>query len=146
MRIRKANPDDSSCCADIHILARQQMVYLPNTHTAAEVHMWMRESVFAQQDNWVAEIDHKIVGYASLGNGFLTNLYVHPDHQGHGIGSALLAEVKAFAREGCKLWTFQANEGAIRFYERRGFRTLRVTDGVDNEERVPDRLMAWQPA
>ena len=90
-------------------------------------------------------VDHLIVGYASLAGGFLSNLHVHPDHQRRGIGSALLAEVKAYASEGFKLWTFQQNEDAIRFYERHGFRSLKVTDSKDNMERLPDRLMAWQP-
>ncbi len=125
MRIRKANRDDSARCADVHILARQQMIYLPKTN-AAGAHRWMQ-------------------GYASFAGGFLTNLYIHPDHQRRGIGSALLAQVKAYAPEGFKLWTFQQNEDAIRFYERHGFRSLKVTDGKDNMERVPDRLMAWQP-
>ena len=34
--------------------------------------------------------------------------------------------------------------GAIRFYERHGFVTMRKTDGRENEEKVPDRLMAWR--
>jgi ribosomal protein S18 acetylase RimI-like enzyme len=144
MRIRKATPDDCACCADIHILARQRMVYLLKNHVAG-AQRWMREIVFTQQNVWVAEVDHVIVGYTSLAGGFLTNLYVHPDHQRRGIGSALLAEVKAYAPDGFKLWTFQQNEDAIRFYERHGFRSLTVTDGKDNMERLPDRLMAWQP-
>jgi len=144
MRIRNATPDDSLRCADIHILARQRMLYLPKAN-AAGAQRWMREIVFTHQNVWVAEVDEMVVGYASLAGGFLTNLYVHPDHQRRGIGSALLAEVKAYALEGLKLWTFQQNEGAIRFYERHGFRSLKVTDGKDNMERLPDRLMAWQP-
>jgi ribosomal protein S18 acetylase RimI-like enzyme len=44
------------------------------------------------------------------------------------------------------LWVFEPNQGAIRFYERNGFVTVRKTDGRDNEEKVPDRLMAWQRA
>jgi len=144
MRIRKANRDDSARCADVHILARQQMIYLPKTN-AAGAHRWMQEIVFTQQNVWVAEVNHLIVGYASFAGGFLTNLYIHPDHQRRGIGSALLAQVKAYAPEGFKLWTFQQNEDAVRFYERHGFRSLKVTDGKDNMERVPDRLMAWQP-
>jgi len=108
------------------------MVYLPQTHAATEVHAWMRKIVFAQQNVWVAELDHQIVGYASLGNGFLTNLYVHPDHQCHGIGSALSAQVNTSAPQGFKLWTFQPNGDAIRFYKRHGFRALKVTDGINN--------------
>jgi ribosomal protein S18 acetylase RimI-like enzyme len=145
MKIRKATPEDSPRCADIHILTRKQMIYLPKTQ-AAGAQRWMREIVFTQQNVWVAEVDRLIVRYASFGGGFLTNLYVHPDHQRRGIGSALLAEVKAYSPEGFKLWTFQQNEDAIRFYERQGFRSLKVTDGRDNMEQLPDQPMAWEPA
>ena len=44
---------------------------------------------------------------------------------------------------GLKLWTFEANHGAIRFYEAHGFTTSETTDGSRNEEHLPDRLMAW---
>ncbi len=41
-----------------------------------------------------------------------------------------------------KLWTFQANEDARRFYIREGFREVRMTDG-DNEEGLPDVMLEW---
>ena len=68
-----------------------------------------------------------------MSDGFLNNLYVLPDCQGRGIGGALLSEVKAHAPEGVKLWTFEPNEGAIRFYERHGFVTIERSDGRANE-------------
>jgi ribosomal protein S18 acetylase RimI-like enzyme len=101
----------------------------------------MREVVIPRQCVWVAEVDSIVVGYASLHDGFLTNLYVHPSHQRDGIGAALLTEVKKSAPNGFKFWVFEANQEAIRFYERHGARTLRTTDGSENEERLPDRLM-----
>jgi ribosomal protein S18 acetylase RimI-like enzyme len=144
MQIRAADANDSSRCAEIHVLARRLMSYLPETHTPAEVQVWKRYVVFPQQAVWVAEIDREIVGYASLEGRDLTNLYVHPDYQRRGVGSALLARVQAIASEGLQLWTFQQNEGAIRFYERNGFHVLRTTDGSENEERVPACLMSWR--
>lgn len=119
------------------------MAFLPRTRTAADVRRWMREVVFAEQNVWVAEVDRRILGYASLADEMLSNLYVHPEHQRRGIGSALLARVKAYAPHGFTLWTFEPNQDAIRFYQRHGFRTLTTTDGAANEERVPDRLMGW---
>jgi len=38
---------------------------------------------------------------------------------------------------------FQKNTGAIRFYERHGFRLVKLTDGADNVEREPDALYYW---
>jgi RimJ/RimL family protein N-acetyltransferase len=80
-----------------------------------------------------------------VAKGILTNLYVHPNHQGRGAGAALLAAVKLAAPRGFELWTFQPNQGARRFYERHGLITLQMADGSDNEEGVPDLLMAWRP-
>ena len=44
-----------------------------------------------------------------------------------------------------QLWTFAANTGARRFYERHGFVATRRTDG-DNEEGAPDILYVWSGA
>lgn len=74
---------DAGQCAEIHFAARQAMTYLPKVHTTTEVHDWTRKIVFVEQMVWVAEIGDQVVGYASLANGILTNLYVHPSHQRH---------------------------------------------------------------
>ena len=146
MKIRLAALDDSLVCAEIHILARARMAYLPpDLHTAEETHEWMRDVVFRSERVWVAEHADRVVGYASADSEFLNHLYVRPEHQGRGIGTALLAVVMKHSRDGLKLWTFEPNEAAIRFYVRHGFRTVQRTDGHANEENVPDRLMVWRP-
>jgi ribosomal protein S18 acetylase RimI-like enzyme len=141
MQIRQASPGDYRRLAELHVLARYDMAYLPHVHSFTSVEKWMRETVLPRQHVWVAVVDGDVVGYASLHDGFLTNLYVHPSHQRDGIGAALLTEVKKFASDGFKFWVFEANQDAIRFYERHGARTVRTTDGAQNQERLPDRLM-----
>ena len=146
MKIRTATPKDSRACAEIHILARKSMDYLPqDPHSPEETHAWKRDVVLPRERVWVAELGSRIVGYASVRDGVMSNLYVLPDCQGRGIGSALLSEAKGHSPAGLRLWTFEPNEGAIRFYERHGFTTIERTDGRTNEENVADRLMAWQP-
>lgn len=74
---------------------------------------------------------------------WIRHLYVAHDAVGGGLGSALLAFALApDQRRGrvVRLWTFQANAGARRFYERQGFVPVRFTDGRDNVERCPDVL------
>ena len=82
---------------------------------------------------------------ASLSNEMLDHFYVHPDAQGRGAGSALLDKAKERRPDGFTFWVFQQNENARRFYERRGCRLVRLTDGSGNEEKTPDALYEWKP-
>ena len=59
-------------------------------------------------------------------------------------GTQLIDAAKATAVDALELWCFQANERARRFYEARGFRPIRFTDGADNEERMPDVRYRWE--
>ncbi|MCY4335751.1 MAG: GNAT family N-acetyltransferase [Litoreibacter sp.] len=65
----------------------------------------------------VADIDG-VAGFISLLGHNVAALFVHPDHQGCGIGSALLTAFKAPLR----LEVFEANQRARAFYHRHGFR------------------------
>jgi ribosomal protein S18 acetylase RimI-like enzyme len=75
----------------------------------------------------------------------LEHLYVHPDFQGRGAGTALLEHAKRERPAGFRFWVFQKNERARRFYERHGCRLVQLTDGAGNEEREPDALYEWVP-
>ena len=121
------------------------MTYLPqDLHSDAETRAWNRDVVFATQQVLVAEDEAgEILGYLAREGDWLMHLYVSPGSQGQGIGTALLEAAKARSPGGLRLWVFQPNAGAIRFYERHGFRAVRETDGRDNEEKVPDLLMGW---
>lgn len=143
--IRDALPADADACAEIHILARRRMTYLPqDLHSDAETRQWNRDVVFTTHQVLVAEDEAgEIIGYLALDGEWLMHLYVRPDSQRQGAGSALLDAAKARSPGWLRLWVFQPNSGAIRFYERHGFRAVRETDGRDNEERVPDALMVW---
>lgn len=143
MHIRRAIAGEHRRLAEIHVLARYDMAYLPRVHSFSSTENWMREVVVPSNGVWVAEIDGAVVAYAWLHEGFLRGLYVHPSYQRQGIGSRLLSVVGDNAAGGFHLWVFEANEGAIRFYERHGARLVRKTDGSGNEEKLPDRLMSF---
>ena len=65
---------------------------------------------------------------------------VEPALVGGGIGALLLAHALRTLPLPIRLYTFQANAGARRFYERHGFCIVELTDGSANEERCPDVL------
>jgi hypothetical protein len=44
-----------------------------------------------------------------------------------------------------RLWVFESNVPARRFYELHGFVAVERTDGAGNEERAPDVRMEWRP-
>jgi putative acetyltransferase len=136
--IRPAPDEELEAVARLHCYVREvSLPFLPRIRTLEEV-LCSFPAVLRERDVLIAECDGEIVGYCAFRTGWIDHLYVHPAHQRRGIGSALLERVLD-AMERCKLWVFQKNRDAIRFYERRGFRLVRTTDG-ENEEREPDAL------
>lgn len=117
-------------------------------HTDEEVREYWADLVFATMHVWVAEVPGPrrptIVGVVAVHDDWVEQLYVDPSVFGCGIGSRLLAAAKDARPEGLQLWTFAANRGARRFYERHGFVAVESTDG-DNEEGEPDVRYEWRP-
>jgi GNAT superfamily N-acetyltransferase len=145
MGIRRAATADAEAVADVFLAAKAEMTYLPDLHTAAETRRWIGNHVLRDLEVWVAEDDGRVVGFAALGDDLLEHLYVHPRAQNEGVGAMLLTIAKEQRPRGLRLWVFQKNVGARRFYERHGFALVRLTDGRDNEEREPDALYGWLP-
>ena len=66
-------------------------------------------------------LDPEPVGVVSVQDDLIENLYVLPDMQGRGYGSALLEFAAARCQDAPRLWVLNVNEKARRFYEVRGF-------------------------
>jgi GNAT superfamily N-acetyltransferase len=146
MRIRRARPaDDEGIAETFNASFETLLTFLPDLHTRAERARFITEIVPREHELWVAEKDGRILGLAAIGADMLGQLYVHPDYQGRGIGSALLAKTMELRPGGFSLWTFPANEGACRFYERHGLRAVEFGDGSGNEEGMPDVRYEWLP-
>jgi GNAT superfamily N-acetyltransferase len=142
--LRRARPSDASAIAALHLAARRHdMPYLPELHSDEEVRAWMRHTLLPKAEVWIAEIAGRPVGYLALVDDILDHLYVAPEHQGHGVGSLLLAKAKALRPAGLQLYAFQRNGRARAFYEARGFAPVLFSDGAGNEEREPDVLYEW---
>jgi GNAT superfamily N-acetyltransferase len=120
------------------------LAFLPTLHTPEEDRGFFGRAV-VEQEVWVWDEDGRVVGFAAVADGMVNHLYVEPGDQRRGIGAALLEHAKWRLPQGVRLWTFQRNENARRFYERRGFRCVELTDGSGNEEREPDVLYEWVP-
>ncbi len=143
--IREARPSEAAELAEIHIAARRQaMPWLTEPGTPDEVRAWFGRAVgIVAGEWWLAQDRGPILGFMQLSGHELDHLYIRPEAQGRGIGSALLIQAKAFSPTRLELWTFQRNAAARRFYEGRGFRPDRFTDG-DNMEGEPDVHYIWE--
>ncbi|PKL85934.1 MAG: GNAT family N-acetyltransferase [Ignavibacteriae bacterium HGW-Ignavibacteriae-1] len=92
----------------------------------------------------IAELDNKIVGFASLGNNdYLDFLYVHKDYQRQGIADRLYNDIEAEAiRKESKVLTSDVSITAKAFFEKKGFRTIqKQTKIIKNIEIVNYKMV-----
>lgn len=145
LALRPAAPADLPTLAEIHLAARRAAgtAFPPGVHADDEVRAWIGGWDLAAHDVWLATVDGQGAGYTRATPTWLDDLYVHPDHQGRGVGTALFDNVKAHRPDGFCLWVFESNEPARAFYRRHGCLELERTDGSANEERAPDIRVAW---
>jgi GNAT superfamily N-acetyltransferase len=148
--IRRGERVDARAAADLYLRARAAALSAgsipPGVHDDEDVRGYFASHIVEDCELWVAEEDGAVAGILVLDGEMVDQLYVEPGRTGRGIGSALLAVAKRERPNGLRLWTFQSNAGARRFYERHGFVELWRTDGRDNEERAPDVLYAYGAA
>lgn len=145
MSLRRARAEDAQAIAVVLRTAfRVSLPFIPELHTAEQDLWFVRERMLVRDEVWVAEEGGAVVGFIGFRDGWIDHLYVHPDWQGRGIGPQLLAKPLA-SRQARRLWTFQKNARARKFYEDRGFRLVELTDGSGNEEKEPDALYEWRP-
>lgn len=143
----EAQPEDAPVIAAIHLTSRQRaMPYLQRAHTDDETRNYFARVVGARpQVWWVVRHRGQVAAYMLIDGENLDHLYVSPRWQGRGFGSALLDRAKVLSPGRLVLWTFQRNERARAFYEARGFRSIKETDG-ENEESEPDVQYEWRKA
>ncbi|BCH55535.1 N-acetyltransferase [Agrobacterium vitis] len=143
--IRLAEKEDADAIASVFTRSRSLLSFLPKLHSSEEDQNFIEHVVMKENTVLVAIENGRLCGFIAFGNEWIEHLYIDPNHTGQGIGADLLRAATAETRT-FKLWTFQRNEGARRFYERYGFKIESMTDGSENEEKEPDILYVWSGA
>src|SRR5882757_6432978 len=139
-RCRRATLNDAGGIAAVFSSSLRLLTFLPMLHTVEENRRFIENVILKECEVIVAEADGGIVSFLARNGEEIRLLYSHPDFIGSGAGSLLLDVAKKSGVVALELWCFQANERARRFFEARGFRAVRFTDGRDNEEKVPDEI------
>ncbi len=136
IRIRNVTNDDLDDFVEIYRLAYRGLEEYAYTKTR-DIKSYFRWLMNRDRDGFfVAEVDDRPVGFVACdanwfsffedeGVGEIHEIFVRPDWQGRGIGSALLLKALDYARERGRriagLWVGVGNVRARRFYEKFGF-------------------------
>ena len=134
--IRKAKQDDLNRIAEIEVIhyrLKFYPIFLDDEYYFGELQVPNLAKRYADSLKDIRVWDDGVVkGFILVQDGEVKKLFVEPVLQGHGIGAGLLEY--AVEHLGAQpLWDLEANEGAIRFYQRHGFRLTgerRLEDGT----------------
>ena len=142
--LRRATAADADPIAEVLRAARAAQAWFPPLHTPEETRRFVRERLLPEHETWVVEEDGRVVAFAAIQGDVLDHLFVHPDAQRAGIGTALLEHIRRLRPDGFSLWTHQASE-ARAFYDARGLVAVEFTDGATTMEKLPDVRYEWRP-
>ncbi|MFK9090819.1 GNAT family N-acetyltransferase [Bacillus salipaludis] len=121
--------------------SKEQAIGQKEIHSFENHIYFLNHIVTEQYQIDLALIEEKVVGMAAYNDREISQLYIHKDYQGIGIGQTLLEKVKAQSGGRLTLFTFEINKNAQRFYEKHGFET--IGRGHENEENLPDIQYEW---
>ena len=142
--LRRATACDADAIANVFSASFRLLTFLPMLHTVEEDGRYIQNVILNECEVTVAEDESEIVAFLARQGEEVRLLHTRPDRIGMGAGTQLIDAAKATGIGALELWCFQANERARRFYEARGFHAIRFTDGVQNEERMPDIRYRWE--
>ena len=146
MIVRRATLDDAEVICDVHIRSIRELC--AKDYTPRQIESWTR---YKSADNYrggmveggeaifVAEVEGRIIGFASLEADEITSVYVAPARISRGAGRALVEAAEAHARDqGVETIRLRSTITAIGFYQKMGYRRVEETvfvlrDGVPLE-------------
>ena len=147
---RAATAGDADSLAAVYLESRKELVACaPLVHSDEAVRDWIRRHLIPAGRTTVAVADGLVIGLLAVSGdtdcSWIDQLYLLPAWVERGIGTRLLELAQSELLPPIRLYSFQCNERARCFYERRGFKAIAFGDGSGNEERCPDILYEWRP-
>jgi GNAT superfamily N-acetyltransferase len=148
--LRTAAPGDATEVAEVLITSREAFLpFAPSPHSPEDILAWVTRQLIPTGAVTVAQVDGRVAGVMATSHdgavSWIDQLYVRPGDVSCGIGARLLASAHTRLPLPIRLYTFQPNAGARRFFERHGYIAIEFTDGRANEEQCPDVLYEYRP-
>jgi len=143
--IRPYQSDDFEAVTSLWRRAREQALpefQRTKGHTFEEDRVYFHDVILVNNDVWVAAVGGEAAAFMAISGDLIDQLYVDPAHQRSGLGKALLDHAKSLSPDRLWLFTLQINTVARAFYEKNGFRIVKL--GVSPPpESEPDVEYRW---
>lgn len=150
MQFREYTPSDCAQLAELFyqtvhsVNAKDYTQEQLDAWATGEVDLQVRDASFRAHRTIVATENGEIIGFGDMDeSGYLDRLYVHKDHQGQGIASAICDELECFAAE--KTITTHASITAKPFFQHRGYRVVRKQEVIRRGVALTNFVMEKQP-
>jgi RimJ/RimL family protein N-acetyltransferase len=143
--LRQAKLTDAAGIADVYLASRKTFLpFAPPAHSDVDIRQWIADVLIPSGGVIVVTRANELIGMMALSRdgafGWDRSTLCSSVRCGRGIGTLLIERARQALGSRIRLYTFQANTGSRRFYERHGFRPIAFSDGHANEERCPDVL------
>lgn len=125
--------------------SKEQALGMPEAHDVAQHRYFLNRILTATHSVYLAidKYTRRVIGMIAFDDNVISQLYVEPDYQHRGIGTALVEFAKATTHQDLHLYTFAMNQGARAFWKKQGF--VEKTSGPhQNEQGLGDILCEWQ--
>ena len=116
--------------------------WLPTVDSAgerADYGLWLLEHTQVT----ILRYNSQFVGFLALEGNIVQSLYIKAAFQRLGFGQVAINYAQEQYNE-LKLWVFQANTDAQKFYQKLGFEAFETTNGQDNDYGLPDIFYLWE--
>ena len=144
MTIVPAGPGDIADAGRVHAEAWQESHRAFCTpafvaqHTAKRQAAYLSDKLAQGAQLYLLRLDGRAAGVVSVTGSLIEDLYILPDCQNRGLGTALLRYAVRRCEGRPTLWILENNGGAERMYRREGFvptgRRNNIADGLDEVE------------
>jgi ribosomal protein S18 acetylase RimI-like enzyme len=147
MSIREFRDSDEPAVVGVwHRSGQAAYPFLPGWQslTLEQAARIFRELILTRCGIWVGTHDNEIVAYLAMNGSYIDRMYVDPPYWHKGWGSHFIAFAKEWSPDGLDLHTHQENYAARSFYEKHGFKIVRLGTSPPPES-APDVEYGWRP-